>query len=188
MAFAMEKYMRTISFKKSLLLVLVMAMVDGVHADVLDAAAGGFTTSYSVEISATRHVVYESLVSDVGKWWNSDHTVSGSAANMYISPRSPGCFCEVLGDGAGVVHMTVTFANPGVMLRMTGGLGPLGLMGVAGNMTFEIEETEGVSSVTLQYAVGGYMSDGLDRIAPAVDGVLVDVLDRLKVFVEGEKE
>jgi hypothetical protein len=188
MAFAREKYMRTFYFTKSLLLVLVMAKVYGAHAEVLDAAAGGFTTSHSVEISATRYVVYESLVGDVGKWWNSDHTVSGSAANMYLSPRSQGCFCEVLGDGAGVVHMTVTFANPGVMLRMTGGLGPLGLMGVAGNMTFEIEETEGVSSVTLQYAVGGYMPGGLDKIAPAVDGVLVDVLDRLKGFVEGGKE
>jgi hypothetical protein len=188
MTIAREKTVRTFYFTKSLLLVLVMAKVDGAHAEVLDAAAGGFTTSYSVEISATRYVVYESLVGDVGKWWNSDLTVSGSAANMYLSPRSQGCFCEVLGDGAGVVHMTVTFANPGVMLRMTGGLGPLGLMGVAGNMTFEIEETEGVSSVTLQYAVGGYMPGGLDKIAPAVDGVLVDVLDRLKGFVEGDKE
>jgi hypothetical protein len=188
MTIAREKTMRTYYFTKSLLLVLVMAKVDGAHAEVLDAAAGGFTTSHSVEISATRHVVYESLVGDVGKWWNSDHTVSGSAANMYLSARSQGCFCEVLGDGAGVVHMTVTFANPGVMLGMTGGLGPLGLMGVAGNMTFEIEETEGVSSVTLQYAVGGYMPGGLDKIAPAVDGVLVDVLGRLKGFVEADTE
>ena len=188
MAIAREKIMRIFNFTKYLLLILVMGKIDGAHAEVLDAAAGGFTTSHSVEISATRHVVYESLVGDVGKWWNSDHTVSGSAANMYLSPRSQGCFCEVLGEGAGVVHMTVTFANPGVMLRMTGGLGPLGLMGVAGNMTFEIEETEGVSSVTLEYAVGGYMPGGLDKIAPAVDGVLVDVLDRLKGFVEGDKE
>ncbi len=172
------------TFTKIQVLVAVLLCVTGVRAEVLDAAAGGFTTRYSVEISASRQAVYGSLVGDVGKWWNDDHTVSGSAANLYISARAQGCFCELLGDGAGLVHMTVTFANPGVMLRLTGGLGPLGLMGVAGNMTFEIEENEGVSTVILQYAVGGYMAGGLDEIAPAVDGVLVDVLDRLKRFVE----
>jgi len=171
-------------------LILATATVGtgAVRAEVIDAAPGGFSTSNRVEISATRLEVYGSLVNDVGKWWNDDHTVSGNAANMYIDARAQGCFCEVLGDGAGLVHMTVTFVNPGVMLRLTGGLGPLGLMGVAGNMTFEIEENDGVSALTLQYAVGGYMAGGLDQIAPAVDGVLADVLQRLKSFIEGAHE
>ena len=47
---------------------------------------------------------------------------------MTIDARTQGCFCEVLGEGAGVVHLTVTFVNPGVILRLSGGLGPLGLM------------------------------------------------------------
>jgi hypothetical protein len=173
----------------SVALIMVATLCAGaVRAEVIDAAPGGFSTSNRIEIAATRQEVYTSLVNDVGHWWNGDHTVSGNAANLYIDARTQGCFCEVLGDGAGLAHMTVTFVNPGVMLRLTGGLGPLGLMGVAGNMTFEIEDNDGVSAVTLQYAVGGYMAGGLDKIAPAVDGVLADVLHRLKGYVEGAEE
>ena len=80
--------------------------------------------------------------------------------------------------------MTVTFVNPGVMLRLTGGLGPLGLMGVAGNMTWEFDQAETGTVVTLQYSVGGYMDGGLDTVASAVDGVLVEAMTRLKSFVE----
>jgi len=55
-------------------------------------------------------------------------------------------------------------------------------------LTFEIDEADGVSAVVLQYAVGGYMPGGLDEIAPAVDGVLIDVLICLKSFVEMDDE
>jgi len=78
----------------------------------------------------------------------------------------------------------VTFVNPGVLLRLTGGLGPLGLMGVAGNMTWEFDDSEDGTKVTLKYAVGGYMPGGLDSIASAVDGVLVEAMTRLKSYVE----
>ncbi len=174
-------------FKTVFLLFIGLLGVANSGAEVVDSAAGGFTTRSSLDIDAPRQEVYHALVANVGRWWNGDHTVSGNAANLSIDPRPLGCFCENLGEGAGLVHMTVTFANPGVMLRLTGGLGPLGLMGVNGNMTFEIEETEGVSTVELQYAVGGYTADGLDQIAPAVDGVLIDVLNRLRNFIEASK-
>jgi len=175
-------------FRGVLILLISLAGANGVRAEVVDAAAGGFTTRHSVDISGSRQEVYHALVADIGRWWSDDHTVSGHASNLTIDARPLGCFCENLGDGAGLVHMTVTFANPGVMLRMTGGLGPLGLMGAAGNMTFEIDETDGVSTVILQYAVGGYLNGGLEQVAPAVDGVLIDVLDRLKQFVESNEE
>lgn len=180
--------MQAQSFLPALISAVAVLGAGGASAEVLDAAAGGFSTRYSVDISANRLQVYESLVDDVGKWWSDDHTVSGSAANLYINARAQGCFCEVLGDEASLVHMTVTFANPGVILRMTGGLGPLGLMGVAGNMTFALEEIEDATTVTLQYAVGGYTPGGLEKVAPAVDGVLAEALDRLKRFVEHGNE
>ena len=80
--------------------------------------------------------------------------------------------------------MTVSFVNPGVMIRLTGGLGPLGLMGVSGNMTWEFEEAESGTLMVLQYAVGGFMDGGLDTVAPAVDGVLGEAISRLKSYVE----
>jgi hypothetical protein len=80
--------------------------------------------------------------------------------------------------------MTVTFVNPTVMLRLSGGLGPLGLMGVSGNMTWEFEDSDEGTSVTWNYAVGGYLPQGLDQIASAVDAVLSEQLNSLKRFVD----
>lgn len=179
-----EMTMRKPSLAAALIFLVALAGSGLSQAEVLDSAANGFTTRYSVDIAESRLTVYRALVNDVGAWWNDNHTVSGVAANMTIDAIVHGCFCENLGDGSGLVHMAVTFVNPGVMLRMTGGLGPLGLMGVAGNMTFEINEADNVSTIVLQYAVGGYMAGGLDEIAAAVDGVLIDALNRLKQFVE----
>ena len=163
---------------------LAICLIQSAEAEVLDAAPNGFTIRYQLTVDADRAVVYGAAVDHIGQWWSSDHTFSGEAANLYMTATVPGCFCETIGPSAGLVHMAVTFVNPGVMLRLTGGLGPLGLMGVSGNMTWEFDESEGSTLLTLQYAVGGYMDGGLDSVAPAVDGVLIDAMTRLKSFVE----
>lgn len=159
---------------------LVVASAGG---EVLDAAPGGFTLRSSVTVAAPRARVYAAFVEDIGRWWNPDHTVSGVPGALYLEPRPLGCFCESLGTGAGLVHLTVTFVDPGAMLRLSGGLGPLGLMGVAGNLTVEFEDRGDGSTVILEYAVGGYRPDGLDGLAPAVDRVLGEQLVRLSRWV-----
>ena len=153
-------------------------------AEVLNADAQGFTIRISKPVAAERMSVYAAAVNDVGQWWHSDHTISGYAENMYIDASVPGCFCEKLGKGAGIVHMMVTYLSPGIIVRLTGGLGPLGLMGVNGNMTWEFDDAEEGTVVTLNYAVGGYYDGGLDSIAPAVDGVLAQAMARLQAFAE----
>lgn len=153
-------------------------------AEVVDATPAGFTVRHRIEIKAPRADVYHAAVDDIGKWWSDDHTISGDANRMYIEARPQGCFCEALGGNAGVVHMTVTFVNPTVMLRLSGGLGPLGLMGVAGNMTWEFDDSDTGTTLTWNYAVGGYLPQGLDQIAPAVDGVLGEQIESLKQFAE----
>jgi uncharacterized protein YndB with AHSA1/START domain len=159
------------------------------RGEVLDAAANGFAVKHSTLIAASHSEVYAAAVDEISQWWDSDHTMSGNADNLYIVPRPLGCFCERLELHGGVVHMTVTFVNPGVILRFTGGLGPLGLMGVNGNMTWEFAEHEEGTQVTVTYAVGGYLDGGLDAIAPAVDRVLVEQFARLRQLVEtGENQ
>jgi hypothetical protein len=167
-----------------LAIILACGITGSADAEVMDADINGFTVRYQVAIEADRFTIYDAMVGSISQWWSGDHTVSGDAANLYIQTGLPGCFCENLGEGAGLVHMTVTFVNPGVIVRMSGGLGPLGLMGVAGNMTWEFDEAESGTVVTLQYAVGGYMEGGLDTVAPAVDGVLIEAMTRLKSYVE----
>lgn len=165
---------------------LVGLAVPAAHssADVLDAAATGFSIRAQVEVAGDRQRVWRAAIDEVGSWWSDDHSFSGNAANMRIDARTQGCFCEALGDSAGVVHMTVSFINPGVMLRLTGGLGPLGLMGVNGNMTWEFADAGEGTLLTLNYSVGGYYADGLDSVASAVDSVLSEQLQRLKSYVE----
>lgn len=165
---------------------LGLLLVRPAPAEVVDAEASGFTTRHRVTIERPKGEVYRAAVGRVGSWWSDDHTASGDASNMYLEGRTQGCFCERLGESGGVVHMTVTFVNPGVMLRLSGGLGPLGLMGVSGNMTWEFEEAPEGTVVTWSYAVGGYFTGGLDQIAGAVDAVLVEQMDRLQRYVEDQ--
>lgn len=153
-------------------------------AEVTSAAPGGFTVRHEVSVDAPATSAWRLLVAHTGEWWNSDHTYSGDARNLYLEARPNGCFCERLGEDGAVVHMTVTFVDPGRMLRLTGGLGPLGLMGVNGNMTFSFSEDGDGLRIALDYAVGGYSPEGLDGIAGAVDQVLVEQLERLKNLIE----
>jgi len=169
---------------RPLLIALAIFGSCAVRADVVDSATNGFTVRQSVVIHADRASVYGASVDRFAEWWDADHSISGDAANLYIEARPGGCWCERLGEHGGLIHMSVTFVNPGTMLRFTGGLGPLGLMGVTGNMTWEFAAHEDGTKVTWNYAVGGYSEDGLDTIAPAVDGVLTAALTRLQSLVE----
>ena len=167
-----------------MLIVLLMLLAPLAWAEVTDSAANGFTTVNEVIIADGRTESWVAAVDQIDQWWSSDHTVSGDASRLSIEPETQGCFCETLGGKAGVVHLVVTMVNSTHLIRMTGGLGPLGLMGVDGNMTWEFEDVEGGTRVSFTYAVGGYRKDGLDKIAPAVDAVIGEALGRLKAYVE----
>ena len=170
--------------RKAIIVVVFLLMNPLALAEVTDSSADGFTTVNEVFVKASRAEAWVAAVNDIGSWWSPDHTISGDAARMSIQSELQGCFCETLGEKAGVVHLVVTMINPTNLLRMTGGLGPLGLMGVDGNMIWEFADAEGGASVRFTYAVGGYSKDGLDKIAPAVDFVLGEALNRLKTYVE----
>lgn len=149
------------------------------------AAGNGFVVRHEVHISTPRERVYNSLVDDVGQWWNPAHTYSGTAENLSIDARPGGCFCERLPDGGGVEHLRVVYVAPNATLRMSGALGPLQGHGLAGSLTWTLKSGSGDSTeLTLTYAVGGYMEGGFDQIAPAVEAVLAEQVERLKRFVE----
>ena len=170
--------------RNTILALLLAVLASAAAGEVRDSAANGFTIVNEVVIATDRAAAWQAAVGEIGLWWSSDHTVSGDAARMSIDPAMQGCFCESLGADAGVVHLTVTMVNPTVLLRMTGGLGPLGLMGLDGNMTWEFEDAEDGTRVRFTYAVGGYSPAGLDAIAAPVDGVIGEALNRLKLYIE----
>jgi uncharacterized protein YndB with AHSA1/START domain len=144
----------------------------------------GFLVKLEVNINAPAAKVYEALVGHIGSWWNPEHTYSHDAKNLSIDPRPGGCFCEKLPNGGGVEHLRVVHVAPGEVLRLSGGLGPLQASGLAGSLTWKLTGGGKNTRVQLSYSVGGFIDGGLEKIAPAVESMLNDQLNRLKLFIE----
>jgi uncharacterized protein YndB with AHSA1/START domain len=153
------------------------------RAFVTDSSFYGFTIRHDLMLNGTPDIVFRALVMDIGKWWDSKHTYSGNAANLSISAKAGGCFCEKLDNGGSVMHMTVVFADPGKTLRMTGGLGPLQALAVYGVMTISLAPIETGTKITVTYVVGGYGASGLSALPGLVDRVLEEQLNRFKAFI-----
>jgi hypothetical protein len=159
-------------------------------AEVLNVSANGFAVKHEVTTLLTPEQTYALLVDRVGEWWNPAHTFSGNAKNLSIDAKPGGCFCERFPGGGGVQHMTVTFARPGRMLRMSGALGPMQGSGLAGSMSWQLEPVQAGkpgTKLTLSYSVGGYLQGGFEQMAPAVDGVLGEQIGRLQRLADTGK-
>jgi hypothetical protein len=63
------------------------------------------------------------------------------------------------------------FADPGKLLRMSGGLGPLQGMGASGTLEFRLTAIDNGTRIVLWYRAGGYTADDLSKLAPVVDRV-----------------
>jgi hypothetical protein len=168
-------------------LALVGALVTNLEAKVADFSSGGFTIKHTMEVDASPAGAFQAFVDKIGAWWNPQHTYSGNAANLSIDARPNGCFCEKLQSNGGVAHMTVLFALPGRMLRMTGGLGPFQAYAVTAAMTVQFTEAANRTRVDFTYTVGGYVPEGLDKLAPVADKVLMEQLGRFEQFVKTGK-
>ena len=147
----------------------------------------GFLVKLDVSINAPSAKVYEALVGQIGSWWNPEHTYSHDAKNLSIDARPGGCFCEKLPNGGGIEHARVIYVAPPQVVRFSGALGPLQASGVAGSMTWKLTGDAGSTRLELSYSVGGFIPGGFEKIAPAVEAMLREQLDRLKLFVETGK-
>lgn len=154
------------------------------RAEVVDSSPTGFTLRQIVEAPNVAPPVLWAAMTDVSKWWDSEHTYSGDAHNLTLDPVVRGCFCEKLSLYAGVEHGTVVYALPAKLLRLRGALGPLQQFAVTGSLTFQIEVAAGGSKLTVTYSVGGYADRPMSEWAPIVDEVLGDQVKRLGRLVK----
>jgi hypothetical protein len=168
-------------------------------AEVQEASASGFTVGGELTlISHDNMDVWEALIRP-GEWWSSEHSWSGDAANMTLVPVAGGCFCEVLpGQGANppgsVEHMRVIHAAPNSLLRMQGALGPLQSEAVTGVLTIELayimvtglptDDIGNGATITWTYVVGGNARFGMEEMAPAVDAVVAQQMQRLAAHLQ----
>jgi uncharacterized protein YndB with AHSA1/START domain len=167
---------------------LALVVLSGTTAQSApEITASGFLVKFDVSINAPAAKVYDALIGQIGSWWNPEHTYSHNAKNLSIDPRPGGCFCEKMPNGGGVEHLRVVFIVPRETVRFSGGLGPLQASGLAGSLTCKVISSNDNTRLLLSYSVGGFIEGGFEKIAPAVETMLSDQLDRLKLFVETGK-
>lgn len=162
-----------------LLLVVLAFLAVAAQAEVVAADAGGFVVRQEATVPLGASELFTLLTEKVSVWWDGSHSFSGDSANLYFDLDSGGCFCERLPAGGWVRHLEVVFVDPPRRLGLRGGLGPLLELGVAGAMTWRLEEVEGGTRLSMVYGVSGYQPDGLAGWAGAVDGVLGLQFERL---------
>jgi hypothetical protein len=152
-----------------------------VRADVVAAAAGGFHVRSQVEVPGDPATAWALLVTPA-EWWDPLHSWFGAADGFSLEPVPGGCFCE-RGDGGAVRHLTVAHVEPGRLLRLTGGLGPLQGLGLHGTLEFRLEPVPDAPAprtrIVQEYRVHGWLPEGLEALAGAVDGVQRGQLERL---------
>jgi len=153
-------------------------------AEVVSAGQNGFEIRETVHVAAAPDKAYAALLQPA-RWWSSEHTFSGSAANLTLDARAGGCWCESLIDGGSVEHLHVVYVAPGKVLRLRGALGPLQGLGVEGAMTWSVKAGTSGADISISYSAGGYIKDGFDAMSKGVDHVLAEQLERLRKLIDG---
>lgn len=156
------------------------------HAEVSSASASGFTVTQSVTTTASVKHAWQGMTGRIDRWWNPEHTWSGDAGNLYIKLAIGGCFCEHLKPRGEVEHLRIIYFSPGKEVRFDGALGPLQSMAAQGRMIWKLSPAPSGSgsTITFTYLVSGSAEGGFTAIAPAVDGVLKQQIERLASYLD----
>ncbi len=134
-----------------------------------------FIVKHEVVVPLDAQTSYR-LLGKPSQWWNSAHTWSGNAKNMSLQLKAGGCFCEAW-NGNSVMHAQVILAQPGSVLRLQGGFGPLQDMAVNAVMTYKLKKEPDGTHVEMIYRVSGNASHKLTSLAGIVDKVLGEQLE-----------
>lgn len=151
-------------------------------AAVSNVTPSGFLVTIKTTLRTSPKTTFAAL-QQVGSWWNGEHTYSGKASAMSMDARAGGCFCERW-ESNSIEHGRVIYAARDKALRIATALGPLQEMAVNGIMHFALEPAGDDTALTLTYRVRGSPEAALDKVAAAVDRVLVEQVTRLVRFVE----
>jgi hypothetical protein len=160
-----------------------LLLAQSVSAEVLSVGPNGFEVRETVHVAAASDKAYAALVQPA-RWWSSDHTFSGNAANLELEARAGGCWCENLPDGGSVEHLRVVYAAPGKTLRLRGALGPFQGLAVDGAMTWVLKSGANGTDISVSYTLGGYAKDGFDALSKAADRVLGEQLEHLRKLID----
>jgi hypothetical protein len=150
----------------------------------MDSSNSGFSVKVALTIKAAPADVYKKLVHEIGEWWDSAHTFSGSAKNLSLDDKPMGCFCEKFPSGGGVRHLEVVLAAPGKSLVMIGGMGPMQSLAATGTMRIQLAAAGEATKFEMVYSVAGYLPAGMQMLAKPSDGMLTATFTRLQNYIE----
>ena len=162
-------------------LIVLSMIASPAAAEVVSSSANGFHVRETVQMVVPTERAYAAFAR-LPEWWNKEHTYSGDSANLSLALTAGGCFCEKLKDGGGVEHMRISFIDPGKRIVLTGSLGPLLYEATSGVMDVQIERIAGGAKVTMDYRAAGFAEGGADKLAPLVDSVLAEQMNRFRKF------
>ncbi len=163
---------------KIIVLILILFTATASQAEVTEVSEQHFVININTTIDVPSSEAYDQFV-QIGEWWQDSHTWFGDASKMIIEAKAGGCFCERNGEQQ-ALHMTISQINPSKSVNMTGGLGPLSSLAVNGYMTWNFEATEdNRTNLKLNYRVTGFVNQKTEDWAKAVDGVLMQQVEKL---------
>lgn len=169
---------------KSLFAAALLVLGTPAAAEVVSAGEHGFEVRHSAIVPLPPEAAMDAF-GQVSRWWDNEHTYSGSASNLSMKLEPGGCFCETLPGGGGIEHLRVTYVDPGTRAVLTGSLGPLLYEATSGAMDIKIQPVGSGSRVTLTYKVSGFANGGGAKMAPLVDRVLGSMVARYVVSTRG---
>jgi len=155
-------------------------------AEVVNSGEHGFEIRHSAIVPLPPQEAMEAFAG-VERWWDDEHTYSGSASNLSMKLEPGGWFCERLPNGGGIEHLRVTYVDPGNRAVLTGSLGPLLYEATAGVLDVQFQPVGTGSRVTFDYKVAGFANGGAAKVAPLVDQVIGALVARYVVSTRPER-
>lgn len=157
-----------------------LSLASAASAEVVSHTADGFVLRQEVRLETTPDKALSGL-GDVGRWWNGDHTYSGSGANLTLPLAVGACLCEALADGAVFEHGRITALDAASGVELEAPLGPLKGKTTRAQLSFAWTPAERGLKLIMTYVVEG---PGLGGFAGPVDGVMSDQFARYARYVE----
>lgn len=162
---------------KSIVAFAVVTLNGAAAADIIASGQDHYVLRHEAQSELPPDLLWDRLI-EVSTWWHPDHTYSGESSNLSLDPKAGGAWREDWAGGS-VIHGSVLYASPPHMLRLEAPFGPLQGMAVNVVWSISIQPSETGSLVMFDEIATGASASGLEQLAPAVDGVKQEALERL---------
>ena len=167
---------------RAILLIMLSMVASPVAAKVVHSGPNSLEIEHKVDLTVPPDQAWNAF-EQIGSWWSDEHTYSGKAANMRLALSLGACFCEIFEEtGGGIEHLRVVYAEPGKRAVLTGSLGPLLYEATSAVMDLKVAPAPGGSRVTMNYRASGFYKGNAAAMAPLVDKVLGEQLERYRRF------